>query len=522
VVTKSKLSSADVEARSAELGTSPIMVVDRTGRPKVARVRSSVVLIDGLSNIDYSTHQNTIEVAERALLERVFFVPLEGGNFGPTPKAEPKLFNSRLKDFRRQLLRRMPKVYKTSYEEFVQLYPPERRESMARAAESLRWKKLCYADSFISAFCKVEKTDFTSKHDPAPRLIQPRGARYNVELGRYVKHVEHLIYERVGDVFGEPTISKGMNAQQVGRAMAMKYNKFGDTIMVGLDASRFDQHCGVPALKWEHSIYNAMYRHDPELRKLLLMQLRNRGYVRCDDGTIKYVLDGCRMSGDMNTALGNCLLMTALVYAYMVSKGFSTREFSLINNGDDCVLFLERRDEGRIADLTLWFREMGYTMKREPTERELERATFCQGRTIWTGTDHVMVREVNKCISKDLLCVRSITTEEEWDAHRDAVSKCGLAMAANIPVLGAFYEMLGRGARPGRIGARERSGMMYLAQGMSAKRLVTDECRTSFFKAFDVVPDVQRVMEEALNKYDAVYRPMVVGTGKSKARAFLP
>lgn len=69
----------------------------------------------------------------------------------------------------------------------------------------------------------------------------------------------------------------------------------------------------VQALKWEHSIYNAMFRSD-ELAELLGWQLTNKGFARTTDGLIKYEVKGCRMSGDMNTALGNCMIMCALVY----------------------------------------------------------------------------------------------------------------------------------------------------------------------------------------------------------------
>jgi hypothetical protein len=32
---------------------------------------------------------------------------------------------------------------------------------------------------------------------------------------------------------------------------------------------------------------------------------------------LKYQVEGCRMSGDMNTSSGNCMIMVALVYSYM-------------------------------------------------------------------------------------------------------------------------------------------------------------------------------------------------------------
>lgn len=48
------------------------------------------------------------------------------------------------------------------------------------------------------------------------------------------------------------------------------------------------------------------------------------------------------MSGDMNTALGNCMLMCCLIISYLESKNI---KYDFINNGDDAVLFLERKHE---------------------------------------------------------------------------------------------------------------------------------------------------------------------------------
>jgi hypothetical protein len=74
---------------------------------------------------------------------------------------------------------------------------------------------------------------------------------------------------------------------------------------VGLDASRFDQHVSHAALKWEHSVYNSWFK-DKEFARAISMQLINEGTGYTDEGKIKVEVEGCRMSGDMNTSAGNC------------------------------------------------------------------------------------------------------------------------------------------------------------------------------------------------------------------------
>lgn len=85
-----------------------------------------------------------------------------------------------------------------------------------QAVASLRDVPVNRGDAMLKTFVKAEKINFTAKPDPAPRIIQPRSPRYNVELGRYVKVVEKHLYKAVARVFHEVTICKGLNAHDRG------------------------------------------------------------------------------------------------------------------------------------------------------------------------------------------------------------------------------------------------------------------------------------------------------------------
>lgn len=112
-------------------------------------------------------------------------------------------------------------------------------------------------DSDISAFVKAEKINLTEKPDPAPRIIQPRDPRYNVEVGCYLKHTEKIMMKAIDQLFNPDsdiqTVFKGLTADQSGRMMRRKWLKFRDPVALGLDASRFDQHVSRQALEWEHA-----------------------------------------------------------------------------------------------------------------------------------------------------------------------------------------------------------------------------------------------------------------------------
>jgi hypothetical protein len=384
------------------------------------------------------------------------------------------------------------------------------------AVESLRTRPVERRDSFLKSFTKAEKILFFSlialiiaKVDPAPRLIQPRDPRYNVEVGRYLKPYEGMVYRAIGRVWGDVTVAKGLNAQQRGKLIHSKWLSFCDPVAVGLDASRFDQHVSVWALLWEHSIYRMM-NDDPEFRKLLRWQLRNKGFGSARDGKVRYSVDGCRMSGDMNTALGNCLLMSSMVYAYLKHLNIPGK---LINDGDDCVVFMERRYLSRFVEgLDVWFREMGFNMKVEDPVYRMEHIEFCQCRPIWTEDGYLMVRNARQSLAKDSVSLKPLDSQKVFEKWCYEVGECGLSLTGGIPVVSHFYRCLMRasnGRHSGRLGFDPvfETGMRMMAKGMDRqqKDAIHPKTRFSFYLAFGIQPDLQSLWEHYYDNYTLRY-----------------
>jgi hypothetical protein len=387
----------------------------------------------------------------------------------------------------------MPSTTPITRDQFLEYYRGRKLTVYRNAVESLMHRPVQKKDSYLSTFVKAEKINFTAKPDPAPRVIQPRNPRYNVEVGVYLKPIEHEVYRAIGKVFGSPVVVKGMNAQQRGRLIASKWSEFKHPVAVGLDAKRFDQHTSEQALKWEHSVYLRHYKNDPKLRELLSWQLSNKGFGRCQDGDIFYQTRGSRMSGDMNTALGNVLIMCGLMWTYMETLEI---KYEFVNDGDDCILIVEQRDEGRLGTLIPWFREMGYIMEREPSVTCLERVVFCQAQPVFDGSEYRMVRDPRVCLSKDLISFKSCRHEEEWLSARTAIGECGLALAGDIPVFWRFYQMLCGDRRRAPNWGNDLPGMFFLSRGMEQKcQEPTSDTRLSFYLAFDVTPDEQIAIE---------------------------
>jgi len=343
---------------------------------------------------------------------------------------------------------------------------------------------------------------------------------FNVVVGKYLKAREHDIYKAIDSVckragLGPAVVAKGKNALQRGETIVAAWGEFADPVAVGLDASRFDQHVSVEALEWEHSVYQALYPGDDELRQALSWQRENYGFVRCGEETFKYKVKGCRMSGDMNTSLGNVLLMCAMMMEY--TQWLSLRRCRLINDGDDCVLIVERGDFERVRDTVVayFLQNFGFTMKVEGYTDVLEKIEFCQSQPVFDGEKWRMVRQPHICLSKDLYSVRPILGELHWNTLRAQIGSCGMALAGDLPVFQAFYSMLGRdcGAKRAKLGPGE-TGMDHLARGMhAAHKTITPAARASYFAAFDVTPDEQVALEHFYDAINPTYTPKGVAPG---------
>lgn len=473
----------------------------------------------------FGVHNNSINNGARALVERVFRSPDAEGRLQPPPPctARPHLA---LRGFKIALGRHLGVHRPISREQFLGYYSGRRLGVYQRAVASLEERPLTAGDFGVKkAFVKAEKINFTAKPDPAPRVIQPRDPRYNVEVGVYLRPLEHAIYKAIQEVFGGPTVMKGYTAEQVANNLRGMWDTFSDPVAVGLDASRFDQHVRPEMLEWEHSVYLQCFPKADRARLAWLLrgQIENKCYLQADDGRLRYRVRGSRMSGDMNTALGNCLIMCALVYRLGQERAVKLR---LANNGDDCVVVMERRDLARFSQgIGAWFRTYGFNMKVEEPVGVFERIEFCQAHPVYDGQVWVMVRNPATTLSKDAICVNRDyghgPAAKKW---LQAVGECGLAMTGGIPVVQEHYRAF---LRHGMAGLGENAvvtetGMYMLARGMRREyQEPTDDARVSFWLAFGVSPTQQRAYEARLREvaFEVPHSPCI---GPHGALGLLP
>ncbi len=456
----------------------------------------------------YCVYNNDIVSLERAVKERVFYVERpEGFVAPPAPIVD---FDETLRYESVRLRRLLPPTTPVDYSTFVSMYRGRKAEIYQRAVDSLLRQPVRRRDSFVKSFVKAEK----AKPGSAPRVIQPRSPRYNVEVGRYLKPLEDQVYRALGEMWGGPTVMKGYNMREVAGCFRAAWDEFSSPVAVGLDASRFDQHVSVEALRWEHSRYLGCFRgaDRKKLGRLLRWQLVNKAFANTSDGRLRYTVRGCRMSGDMNTALGNCLLMCSLVHAYCRRVRVRAR---LLNNGDDCVVIFEKRHVSRfMRDLDGFFTDHGFTMKCEKPVYDFDSIEFCQARPVFDGVDWLMVRGLNAFI-KDSISLFPLDTPDNCKLWTESVAKGGLAMTGGIPIWENYYRRMLRISesvrirRPKRYDMRKARRMSqaafvqsdpgYKCWGMNRKAGVTQQARYSFYVSFGVTPDEQLAVEELLD-----------------------
>lgn len=465
--------------------------------------------LSGLSNwIDIKPFNHSLATLKRAVAERVFFVK-ENGRFVRPPR--PVNFERSLRGVRSQLRRFLPRTVPWTYDEFVESCRGRKKELYAAARDSLfAAGPVTRKDAGVEVFIKYEKTDCTTKADPVPRVISPRSPRFNICVGRFLKKLEPKLFRSLGKLFGSPTVIKGYNAYESARILREKWDSFSTPVAIGLDASRFDQHVSEEALRWEHAIYLDCFpikRHRDKLAKLLNMQINNRCVGYCPDGKLRYRVRGTRMSGDMNTSLGNCVLMCSMIKAYADHVGLSVQ---LANNGDDCVVFLEKADLGRFSDgLFEWFYSMGFNMKIEDPVTEFGGIEFCQTKPVFDGNRWVMCRNPSAVQAKDTVFLQNYQSEKQVRNWMHAVGTGGLRLTGCLPVLQNFYRVLQEEGIPGII-PRDYMSWYMRQQADSMDRdfgPVTAEARASFHDSFGITPEEQVLLEEYFDQWS--YSPAV-------------
>lgn len=408
---------------------------------------------------------------------------------------------------RRKISSRLPKVAELTTKQVTEKMTGRRKRRYENAAEVLRWETVERKDSIISAFVKAEKVQPAAKPNPDPRIIQFRGAKYTLRLMQFLKPAEHALYQIPGPS-GLRAIAKGLNNIQRAELIVEKFDQFGagNCVALSIDAKRWDKHLTKEVLKIEHAVYLAMHGNDPTLAQLLSWQLRNRCFTRSG---ISYVADGNRMSGDANTALGNCLLMVIMVHAAMAD--LHIRKWDIFDDGDDCLLFVPLSCEEKLASLTDVFCEFGQELKLENRATVVEKIIFCQHQPVLLDGGWTMVQNPSKVLSTRAGGTSHWTNPGLFRGMLHATGLCELSLSRGVPILQEYALALLR-MGDGTIPKAFADDLEVWTRALRMGRLTTDTltisttARDSFADAFDIDIADQLWIEEELRSWNYIHR----------------
>jgi len=510
--------------------------------------------LDGLcaKKPTFVAHDHSLVNVIRGIVERIYNVK-DKDPTSPTynklvkpPQAIP-LARKRLEQSRVELLqhvkRRFQGCTRMTALEFIDACPSHLRKRYRNAYKTYLKRGISPEDAKIKLFIKFEKHNITKKKDPCPRNIQPRDPVYNLRLGMFLKPLENHVYDAIADMWGGKTVMKGMNAYETAEAIAEAVRDVASKVehvdsksttegwvAIGADASRFSQHVGKEMLTFEHSVYLSSYEGNPdvkELRWLLKQQLESEGTTYCQDEDgikhkVTYKTNAQRSDGDMNTGLGNCVIMCSLMHTY-AKKVAGLKNVRLINNGDDVVLVMSEQDYESFdtEHFKEWMLEMGFTMEMEEPVYKLEHIEFCQKKVVQTANGMV-VCPMPSAMPKFTL---ALVDQGKIDAWITEVGIAGRIFAKGVPMWSAFFNQYPSTRRMKTTDNQMRnSGAFWMQDGLDEEKLVdyiSPEARVSFWEASGVTPNEQKWFEQRCRDTHPDFAVGSIRTSKHSIKQYL-
>lgn len=446
-------------------------------------------MLHPFSDVDVAAFGKGIDNVISGMKERVYYIDADGTLPPPCVRQQDAV-----KGIIERVVSAVGPCNRVTGDEFIRSRTGSKRKMYEQARRDLMLKPATLGQlATLSFFTKTESTVWRKAQ--VPRIVSPRSFGFNYLLGKYMRPVEHPIFEALRSLFlGEPVVAKGMTQLQKGQEIARKLRP--GWVAVGLDASRFDQTIKRTLLEIEHSVYNGIFC-DQQLRQLLRCQLNNKGRAICRDGIVTADIGPMRCSGDQNTSLGNCIISCVLACLFYEEHGIKGDVF---NDGDDLIMFMPEESLHLLGGLTDWYARWGLRMKVEEPARVPEQVEFCQSRPVWTPDGYLLVRNPGKALNTDYACGPRLDDPNSWLTHLRSVGLCGMAMAAGVPIYQEFYQWGVRNGKTGKF-TDELRGLLYQARiewGSGRRSAISDihwRTRDSFWMAFGISPPAQIAME---------------------------
>lgn len=268
--------------------------------------------------------------------------------------------------------------------------------------------------AYISPFTKLEKVS-TTGYKP-PRLIQGRHPTFNLAYGRYIKCLERRLKHRIQ--FGKGTYDQiGAKVEKLRRRW--KY-------YMECDHTSFDAHVTVDMLRLIHQFYLSCFSDDRELRELSRRTINNNAYSRNGE---TYKIRGTRMSGDVDTSLGNSLLNYYILRSALDDLGI---ESEVIVNGDDSIIFTNVPLDP--ATLTAQLRRYNMDSRPGVLTQNIHKIEFCRTRLVYHPNGHPTMMFDYKRLRSIYGMTYKHYTMKQYMEYLKLIQHCNFMINNNSPI----------------------------------------------------------------------------------------
>lgn len=418
--------------------------------PSPPRRLFSISLCETLSRptVNYA---NTTENVLKAMRSRVY---VDAPEWCPGDELDDVLQNAA----RKLAAQIEPEFDLERLEDELRKFPPKKRELYT---DGLQIKLDLKQHARINGFLKCENVPYKpstdSKIGDKPRMIMARHPVFLSHLLTAMKPLEHAFYHGrwLFNRYQKHTCAKSMDPLKRMVVLMEMVKSLESPVVVGLDGSAFDAHVTPGALKAEWKFYGKVWKgagYNParikELMRMGKAQLRNKAFIRTDDGIVKATVLGNRMSGDLNTGLGNSVLQSAFIAAAMKKCGVPEKHWRMLVDGDDAVLMMSGEYKWVAAQLPAIFESFSQEVKvdyvEDITPETMEKIEFCQSRPVKVGDTWRLIRSPYKVYNGYKMVNLWYRTQKEVRQFMSTVAPAELIMAAGIPVHQALFKCMHR------------------------------------------------------------------------------
>lgn len=258
----------------------------------------------------------------------------------------------------------------------VNHFKGKKRRKYQRLLETLGLK---YSKARYELFCKMEALPLSNVLKKAVRIISPNNPVFNLLALNFFLTFEEILLATTTK-FGTNLFAKGLNYENRWKTICKLAKLF--KFCYSIDFKNFDAHHCDENYRQEIEFYMAIGLPLQLVKQLL--EARHTGVIAYEAMM--------RCSGDLFTGSGNCLTVGTLFYPFLGN------DCAIFCDGDDTLVFLNRRSDYEIISNHLWNR--GYELG-QPEVISLANGNwaipFCQMTYCKDYYTRDLERMLNKC-----------------------------------------------------------------------------------------------------------------------------